>query len=337
MKNKLNEEEKVLINLYKENSLDFDSNIYLRPYFEIQEISNPKKILKSELEHYYFNKSIYTKENVIPPPGILKGNLPLSSNLNNNTNINTTSLNETKIIEKEEEKKEEKKKEKEKSINNVNDKSKSKNADNQQANSNVNLNNNLQPVEKKIEIKHILDPNEYQLIDFGEKSYEKLCNYINKNNCLMWHGKLSPSIVENLFDNYSYIVKCIHERKTNLRERFAELMAEEEKKLDESDAKAKKHLFNVFLKGYLPYEYIKNNYKNILSLLQGNNPNEEEEQENLQEDEQFAYEMNNLIDHFINEDFEVIDNILRGENVKGIFIIFIVFIYLFPLYYFILF
>ena len=72
----------------------------------------------------------------------------------------------------------------------------------------------------------------------------------------------------------------------------------------------------------MPYEYIKTNYKIILSLLQGNNPNEEEEMENAQEDEQFTYEMVNLIDHYVNEDFENIDSILSGETVKGNFCLF---------------
>jgi len=184
--------------------------------------------------------------------------------------------------------------------------------------SNLNNNNSNSNEKKQQEIHHILDPNEYQLIDFGEKTYERLCSYISKNNCFMWLGKFSPSIVENLWDNYALIVKTIHDRKTFLREKFAELMMEEEKKLDESDQKAKKHLFNVFLKGKISYEFIQNNYRHILSLLQGNNPNEEEE-ELVHEDEQFNYEMNILIDHFINEDFEIIDNLLSGEIVKGKF------------------
>lgn len=295
--------------MYKDNSIEFKSNIYLRPYFEIQEISNPKKILKNELEHYFFNKSIYNKPNVIPNPGILEANfnasfmdskiIEKSFSNNNISNENISNIQNNQSIK--------------------NNQTMEKNQTNQnKSQSNFNIDNTVS--EKKIEVKHILEPSEYQFIDFGEKSYEKLCQYINKNNCIMWHGKLAPSVVENLFDNYSYIVKCIHDRKTNLREKFAELMVEEEKKLDESDHKAKKHLFNVFLKGYLPYEYIKSNYKNILSLLQGNNPNEEEEQENPQEDEQFTYEMNNLIDYFVNEDFEVINSILCGQNVRGNFL-----------------
>lgn len=268
---------------------------------------------------------MYTKPNVIPMPGILDMNLnatftdsklmekSFSQNNIAMTNMSKENLNSSDVAKETKDNKD---------IQKQNTVTVTNTNQNNNSQSNINVNQTLSMEKKPIEVKHILEPSEYQLIDFGEKSYEKLCSYINRNNCLMWHGKLSPSIVENLFDNYSYIVKCIHDRKTNLREKFAELMMEEEKKLDESDHKAKKHLFNVFLKGDLPYEYIKNNYKNILSLLQGNNPNEEEEAENAQEDEQFTYEMNNLIDHFINEDFEVIDSILSGQVVKGGFFLF---------------
>ncbi len=189
-----------------------------------------------------------------------------------------------------------------------------------------NNNNNTYLKDKTLDIKSILDINQFHLIDYGEKSYGKLCNYISKYNCLMWLGKFSPSVVENLWDNYADIVKAIHDRKGILREKFAELMIEEEKKLDESDHKAKKHLLNVFLKGNISYEYIKVNYRNILSLLQGNNPNEEEE-ELVQEDDQFLFEMKMLIDHFIEEDFEAIDSFLSGEKVKGNFLLFNSFIY----------
>lgn len=300
IKNKLNEEEKELMGLYINNSFEFKSNQYIRPFFELQEIRNPKKILKNELEHYFFNKNIYYKPIIIPQPGFLDNANNINLNLHNASSNSSQIANDSKI---------------EKSVlktnNNIN-----QTQNNLPSSSNVINNNSVLNEKKQQEIPQVLDPNEYQLIDYGEKSYERLCNYISKNNCLMWLGKFSPSIVENLWDNYSMIVKSIHDRKTFLREKFAELMMEEEKKLDESDPKAKKHLLNVFLKGNISYEFIKVNYRHILSLLQGNNPNEEEE-ELIQEDEQFLYEMNILIDHFINEDFEIIDNILSGEVVKG--------------------
>lgn len=299
IKNKLNDEEKEILGLYINNSFEYKSNQYIKPYFELQEIYNPKKILKNELEHFFFNKSIYYKSNVIPQPGFLDNAGSITNNTNNAMNSTSHFINDSKI---------------EKSVlktNNNNNNTQNIN----QTNSNIN-NNSISNEKKQSEIPHIIDPNELQLVDYGEKTYERLCNYISKNNCYMWLGKLSPSIVENLWDNYALIVKAIHDRKTFLREKFSELMMEEEKKLDESDPKAKKHLLNVFLKGDISYEFIKNNYRNILSLLQGNNPSEEEE-ELIQEDEQFNYEMNILIDHFINEDFEIIDNILSGEIVKG--------------------
>ena len=37
------------------------------------------------------------------------------------------------------------------------------------------------------------------------------------------------------------------------------------------------------------------------------------------DEEQFNYEMNNLIDYSISENFEFINSLLRGDNVPGLF------------------
>jgi 3-phosphoglycerate kinase len=115
---------------------------------------------------------------------------------------------------------------------------------------------------------------DYEIIDYGNKTYEKLNNYINSMNCVMWLGKLSPSIVENLFDNYSKLTRTMYDRKKYLLERFNEAQEEEEKnkRLHDSDLKAKKDLFNLFIKSKEVYEIIKLNLRKIHSLLQGNAP-----------------------------------------------------------------
>lgn len=124
-----------------------------------------------------------------------------------------------------------------------------------------------------IETVSLYDNEQFEVMDYGPKTYENICKHFSTMNCVMWLGSLSPNIVENLYDDYAIIVKAIHDRKNYLKERFNEFNAEEEKKLHESDLKAKKLLFNVFLKSKTCYELIKSNYRSILSLLQGNNPN----------------------------------------------------------------
>ena len=48
-----------------------------------------------------------------------------------------------------------------------------------------------------------------ELVDFGEKSYQKLLDSISDLHGLMWIGRLSPSKCENIFDNYIKIINKI--------------------------------------------------------------------------------------------------------------------------------
>ena len=66
-----------------------------------------------------------------------------------------------------------------------------------------------------------------------------------------------------MFDNYIKIINKINERKKELKEKFEEEQVTEEKKIAETDLKARKQLLNIFLKGKSTYEVIRDNYKLI--------------------------------------------------------------------------
>ena len=157
-----------------------------------------------------------------------------------------------------------------------------------------------------------------ELVDFGEHSYQKLIDSISDMHGIMWIGRLSPSKCENMFDNYIKIINKINERKKELKEKFDEEQALEEKKLLETDLKARKQLLNIFLKGKSTYETIKDNYKMIISGQA--NPDElGEEDEGGQDEEQFNHDMHKLIDYYIDDDFELINSIMEGKHLAGIY------------------
>jgi 3-phosphoglycerate kinase len=131
--------------------------------------------------------------------------------------------------------------------------SEEKNSKNQHKSASV---NNLQSSNSKF----LFDNENFEFIDYGEKTYDNLIKHLNEVNGVMWFGKLSPSIIENLYDHYSRIVRCFYERKQKLRNEFNELMLEEEKKLQESDLKAKKYLYTIFLKSKTVYDIMRYNY-----------------------------------------------------------------------------
>jgi DNA mismatch repair ATPase MutL len=172
--------------------------------------------------------------------------------------------------------------------------------------------------EKKIYDPRLYDTEKMELVDFGEKTYKKLIDCISEMHGIMWLGRLSPSKCENMFDNYITIINKINERKKELKEKFEEDQATEEKKLHETDLKARKQLLNIFLKGQSTYEIIKDNYKLILSGQA--NPDElGEEDDGGQDEEQFNHDMHKLIDYYINDDFELINSILKGKHISGFY------------------
>ena len=157
-----------------------------------------------------------------------------------------------------------------------------------------------------------------ELVDFGEETYDKLIKEINNTYGVMWIGRLAPSKAENIFDNYPKIIQAIQERKKNLREKFEEEQATQEKSLSESDLKAKKQLLNVFLKSNSVYEEFKETFRMIINGQA--NPDEYiEEEEGGQDEEQFNHDLNTLIDYYIDDDYELINSILKGKHICGFY------------------
>ena len=157
-----------------------------------------------------------------------------------------------------------------------------------------------------------------ELVDFGEETYDKLITELKNTYGVMWIGRLAPSQAENIFDNYTKIVQAIQERKKILREKFEEEQATQEKTLSESDMKAKKQLLNVFLKSNSAYEEFKETFRMIITGQA--NPDEFiEEDEGGQDEEQFNHDLNTLIDYYIDDDFELINSILKGKHISGFY------------------
>ena len=157
-------------------------------------------------------------------------------------------------------------------------------------------------------------PDGYVIADFGSKTYDTLCRHLKETYNLMWIGTLSPTEVENAFEDYLKIVGEFNERKTSLRTKFNELVADDEKKPLESELRGRKHLFNIFLEGEKIFGLVKQNYKKTLDEKNGIN---EEEDAVEEDDDQLNFEMNNLIDYYLNDANEVIEQILCGKEIHG--------------------
>jgi hypothetical protein len=134
--------------------------------------------------------------------------------------------------------------------------------------SNINLDHSQRVVKEQVHIIHnpsqIFDFNEFEFVDYGEKTYDRLTRNFSKMNCVMWLGKLSPSIIENLNDNYAKIVRSLYERKGKLRAEYNEMIQDEDKKPNENEMKAKKHLFTIFMKSKIAYENVRRSFLSFM-------------------------------------------------------------------------
>ena len=288
-----------------------------------QEINKPKKIFKTPLEEYKFNEKIYDKE-IIYPTEVLNASEHNSEKLKKYLEeINAEKEEEEKMRKETNESKKDEHKE---TIDSKRSDKKSKDKENKESQpkeENAKEENKEEITEEKPKKKKLKDPRLYdydkmELVDFGEHSYQKLVDSITDMHGIMWIGRLSPSKCENMFDNYIKIINKINERKKELKEKFDEEQALEEKKILETDLKARKQLLNIFLKGQSTYDIIKDNYKMIISGQA--NPDElGEEDEGGQDEEQFNHDMHRLIDFYIDDDFELINSIMQGNHIAGIY------------------
>ena len=333
---KLEEEQIEHLKLYKTKTLIIDRMPYCYDFVEEfqkkQNIEKPKKIFKTTLEEYKFNESIYDKE-IIYPEEVLEAckyykemtqkYLELLNQKNEDKEINKEN---NEIKDKKEENKEtieskkdnkDKKNKETKENKETNDKKEENNTEENKENK-EDMEEKPQEKNQKIRNPQLYDFNKMELVDFGEHSYQKLLDSISDLNGIMWLGRLSPSKCENMFDNYISIINKINERKKELKEKFEEEQTLEEKKLLETDIKARKQLLNIFLKGKSTYDVIKDNYKMIITGQA--NPDEiGEEDEGGQDEEQFSHDMHKLIDYYIDDDYELINSILKGNHIAGFY------------------
>ena len=329
---KLENEQIEHLKLYKNKTVIIDKMPYCYDFIEefqkAQKIEKPKKIFKTSLEEYKFNEQMYEKE-IIYPEEVLQAyehnNEKFKKYLEylNQPNESEDKSNK-ETIEKKDENKETIDSKKDKKTKANKDNKDKENKESQPKEENKTEENKEEEIkEEKHTKKKLKDPRLYdyekmELVDFGEHSYQKLIDSISDLHGLMWIGRLSPSKCENMFDNYIKIINKINDRKKELKEKFDEEQAIEEKKLLENDLKARKQLLNIFLKGKSTYDTIKDNYKMILSGQA--NPDEiGEEDEGGQDEEQFNHDMHRLIDYYIDDDFELINSIMEGNHIAGIY------------------
>ena len=328
---KLEPEQIEHLKLYKLKTVSIDRMPYCYDFIgefqKAQNIEKPKKIFKTDLEEYRFNENIYDKD-IIYPEEVLQANEFNNEKMKkfleklNQKPVETEQNNENK-----EEIKEDKKNKKEaKDTNNKQTKDKDNKSPETEEKENKTEENKTEEDKKEEEIKkekkpydpRLYDSEKMELVDFGEHSYQKLLDEISNLHGIMWFGKLSPSKTENMFDNYIKIINKINERKKELKEKFEEEQATEEKKLLETDLKARKQLLNIFLKGKSTYEVIKDNYK-LIQTGQANPDELGDEEEGGQDEEQFSHDMHALIDYYIDDDFELINSILKGKHISGFY------------------
>jgi hypothetical protein len=309
---------------------------FIGEFQKYQNVHKPKKILKTPLEEYKFNEMIFDKEIIYPEE-------VLSAKEHNLQKMQKNKENKEEVKEETQENKEEGKKNENKNnlkdskVIKENNKTESKdnktdtkeNKNETKDNKTESKDNKTEDKEKKEEeqkeekVKKTYDPRLYdfekmELVDYGEESYQRLIDTISKVHGIMWMGKLSPSKCENMFGNYIKIIEKITERKKELREKFEEEQSTEEVKIPETHIKARKQLLNVFVKGNSAYEVIKDNYKMILTGQA--NPDEMVDEEDAgQDEEQFSHDMMGLIDYYINDDFELINSILKGKHIAGFY------------------
>ncbi len=328
---KLEDEQIEHLKYYKEKTIKINRMPYcydfVKEFTKKQNIEKPKKIFKTPLEKYKFNESIYNKE-LVYPEEVLQAN---EYNIQKNKEMKEKEEQRMKELEEENEKKaEEENEKKEKEAKEQKDIKKKEeqniNENNiKEENNEQEENNEIKIEEQKEEEKvykpydpRLYDYDNMELVDFGEETYDKLITELKNTYGVMWIGRLAPSQAENIFDNYTKIVQAIQERKKILREKFEEEQATQEKTLSESDMKAKKQLLNVFLKSNSAYEEFKETFRMIITGQA--NPDEFiEEDEGGQDEEQFNHDLNTLIDYYIDDDFELINSIMQGNHIAGIY------------------
>ena len=331
---KLEPEQIEHLKLYKLDTVFIDRMPYCYDFIgefqKAQKIEKPKKIFKTTLEEYKFNENIYDTE-IIYPEEVLQAsehNKEKLKKFKEKLNSQKQEGGEENKKEGQEEPKDDKKNINKKDTKNTNNNKTNESEKNptEEKKEEGEEKKEGEEEQKKEEIKkekksydpRLYDCEKMELVDFGEHSYQKLIDCISQMHGIMWLGRLSPSKCENIFDNYIKIINKINERKKELKEKFEEDQATEEKKLLETDLKARKQLLNVFLKGKSTHDVIRDNFR-LIQTGQANPDELGDEEEGGQDEEQFSHDMHALIDFYIDDDYELINSILKGKHISGFY------------------
>lgn len=348
---KLNTEEKELLNVYRNNVFKFniDNKEVLDNFYNIQEIQLPRKMLKNKKEEIAFQEYLYKKPAVIPSMMNFddrnwisseenvghnrNANLFTSGNYNTNNN-NQFATNENNVTKDAKDNKDVKENAKNKSIvkegkdgkegKDVKD-SKSKDF---QSKDNNNNNKNLfnssinesiikqQIEEKDKESRKTVFPNDQSLIDYGESTYNTLNKLIKKNNVVMILGELCPTTIKNLFDDYLRFTINLVEAKTEFKKQFEEMVQEDPSMKNLDMTKQRKYLMNNLVKHSTMYETIKECRKKITMATE-----QDEDAEDQVDEEQLNLDMVYLIDYYIDDKIEVIEDLLLGDDIPGFYVL----------------
>lgn len=296
---KLTEEDEERLKIYdplnENNIIILNLQDRLESFYNLQNIKLPRKMLKNEKEENEFYKSLYNNKTILPSYQI--------DNIDN-INLTTNSIITNENITKEKERK--------KSTNNF----KSSNRQVSILSKNDLIRAKTEKLKDKDELnisnRKTIIPLGYEYVDFGPRTYQKLENKIKEANCIMWIGEITPKEISNLYFNYDSIINAITNRRNICKKEADEVLNEEGKKLD--TLKAKKFLLNVILKSNKTYETFKKVKKKQLFTS-----DQEEGGDDGDYEDALIFEMLTLIDFLLDDKLEIIDKLLEGLNIPGLY------------------
>lgn len=312
------------LSILKASSIPFPIDVRgkMLDFFNSQNVQLPTKMLKNEREELAFYESIYYKPTVLPQQ-LMKSihknemsNIPLNDAVRTEIKGGTlkTKLSTNQIplagVESSRGQKVSKQNDKDIAALNSGKHSQAQGSMFKEIN-NISMQNEsvlIIPEEKPQVIKSVI-PEGHSLVDYGELTYKTLNSKISQANCIFWLGEIFPTKIMNIYDDFTSIVETLNSRKKACEKELEEI--QEDKKMDQ--VKAKKFLTTVLLKSNKTYEMIKAAKKSILySDL-------EEDGEDQVDNERITTETNYLIDYYLDDKLKVIDKLLTGESIPGLF------------------
>lgn len=322
---KLTKEEKETLKKYENNSVSFSISNAIRDFYNLQKIDMPKKMLKNQKQEFDYQDYIYNKKIVLPqnPESKIKkedlilNDLDKDKNKDNNPlAVNRTSVLNVNNLKDAKDKVKDKDKEKDnKDAKDVKDKDKEKDNKQNLVNSGIKENvNSLSDSTTIVSEPKLAYSTESSLIDYGEETYKTLYDNIKRNNCVMVLGELHPTKISNLFDDYLNFTKCIVDSKAAYKKVYEDMVLEDPNMKNLEIMKQKKFLMNIFLKSPNLVEMVKQCKKRMAMLV-----DQEDDADDQVDEEQLNLDMVYLVDYIIEDNLEIIDNVLQGEDIPGFY------------------